>query len=1048
MDSVRASIGLALADRYSIERELGSGAMALVFLANDQKHDRWVAIKVLKPEVASAIGAERFHREIDVVAGLTHPHILPLHDSGEASGLFYYVMPFIGESLRDRLAREVRLPIPAATRICREIADALGFAHRHGVTHRDVKPANILLSEEHALLADFGIAHLAETDRGTLTDSGLTLGTPAYFSPEQATGARDIDGRSDIYSLGCVLYESLTGEPPFTDANVRALVMHHLVDAPPRVRKLRPEVSDGIEAVVQTALRKEPEERFQTAEELAASLDLVSGGFEAMAAAALRKLLGPRHRWLHGGRLASLVAAAVLMVATAILLFQELQRPALGVAYPTYALLPVVGDDQTEEEREIALRAHKFLNLHLQGWESVTAINGLMLEGTAAGVVRAGFGIPSRSLVAALEFADRIQASHVIYVDATASGDSIILLANIFAIRSERPERTLTQKGPKADVSLVAAGLALQILKINGEPAELDQLRSRSPHPGAHQQFTEGWTMLLDWRLAEAEAFFRGAIELDPEFALAHYHLALTMYWRTVRDPERILDGEAIQYHVMQADRFGDAQRLRYRERRDLDAFKSFWAGDYASAREQYAAILDREPTRLDALVLAGAVEVEDPWLSADAGGRLLGPRGDWNWAVAAFDSAVGLNRHVQLAWGQLFEIERDLAVTAYSGYCYGFLPPGGSLFPPYEFPEAAEVEFFCPHVEDGSISWQPDTLTDAQLAKAVAEVGVLRERIENRLNSWSGIWEAQARPHEELADRLLWERLARGCDTDAAHAESLLRDARSHTEQALALRGDTTPEDRLRLAVLLLASDELARAETETDRAIEEFGDWRRGQETPPPKLAANVYLALGQGHPTAELLEAVSNQSTWAVSDTLTESGAIPGGPVYGTLWALGALGLTGDDSTGIADRFRAVSLVWTRLGYSEREQAMLRAHTTSIVGPALLRQPQIRSSWFADWDLTDVPLPPVWRGLSMVEERPAEARRHLGAAIAEVESRPAARRRAIHYYLPIRLAERLGDDSTVAELVERAASCPLSLDNIDLGWGMRRYLAGHER
>ena len=146
MDSVRASIGSALADRYSIEHELGSGAMALVFLAHDVKHDRWVAIKVLKPDVASAIGAQRFRREIEVVAGLTHPHILPLHDSGEASGLLYYVMPFIGESLRDRLAREVRLPIPDATRICREIADALGFAHRHGVAHRDVKPANILLS--------------------------------------------------------------------------------------------------------------------------------------------------------------------------------------------------------------------------------------------------------------------------------------------------------------------------------------------------------------------------------------------------------------------------------------------------------------------------------------------------------------------------------------------------------------------------------------------------------------------------------------------------------------------------------------------------------------------------------------------------------------------------------------------------------------------------------------------------------------------------------------------------------------------------------------
>jgi hypothetical protein len=163
-----------------------------------------------------------------------------------------------------------------------------------------------------------------------------------------------------------------------------------------------------------------------------------------------------------------------------------------------------------------------------------------------------------------------------------------------------------------------------------------------------------------------------------------------------------------------------------------------------------------------------------------------------------------------------------------------------------------------------------------------------------------------------------------------------------------------------------------------------------------------------------------------------------------VYGTLWALGALGLTGGDSAGIADRFRGVGLEWTRLGYSEREQAILRAHSTSIVGPALLRQPELWSPWFSDWDLIDVPLPPVWRGLFMVQERPDEARRHLKDAIAEVEARPAARRRAIHYYMPIQLAERLGDDSTVADLSARASACPLGLDNIDFGWGMRRYLA----
>ena len=251
METVRATIGPALAGRYTIEDELDSGAMALVFLSYDLKHDRRVAIKVLRPELAEAIGADRFDREIEVVAGLTHPHILPLHDSGE-------------------------------------VADALDFAHRRGVIHRDVKPGNILLAEDHALLADFGIAHLVESEDSTLTGTGIALGTPAYFSPEQATGEHDIDGRSDIYSLGCVLFEPLTGQPPFTDTSVRALIAHHITELPPHVRKTRPEVSEAVEAVAQTSLQKDPDQRFQSAEEMAGSLDLVSGGFEGMAAAALR----------------------------------------------------------------------------------------------------------------------------------------------------------------------------------------------------------------------------------------------------------------------------------------------------------------------------------------------------------------------------------------------------------------------------------------------------------------------------------------------------------------------------------------------------------------------------------------------------------------------------------------------------------------------------------------------------------------------------------------------------------------------------------------
>ncbi len=214
----------ALADRYAIEQEIGAGGMATVYLAEDLKLHRKVAVKVLRPELAAALGPERFLREIEIAAKLHHPHILALHDSGEVDGFLYYVMPYVdGESLRDRLNREKQLPVEDALQIAREVADALGSAHRHDVIHRDIKPENILLEEGHAVVADFGIARAIHAAGGEqLTETGLAVGTPAYMSPEQAMGSKELDGRSDLYSLGCVLYEMLAGQPPFTGAPSRA----------------------------------------------------------------------------------------------------------------------------------------------------------------------------------------------------------------------------------------------------------------------------------------------------------------------------------------------------------------------------------------------------------------------------------------------------------------------------------------------------------------------------------------------------------------------------------------------------------------------------------------------------------------------------------------------------------------------------------------------------------------------------------------------------------------------------------------------------------
>jgi len=274
MADAASRLAAALANRYFIERELGAGGMATVYLARDLKHDRQVAIKVLRPELAAVIGADRFLAEIKTTANLQHPHILSLFDSGTVDGTVFYVMPFVeGESLRDRLSREKQLPVADAVLIANEVADALQYAHEHGVIHRDIKPENILLLGGHALVADFGIALAASKTGGArMTETGMSLGTPTYMSPEQAMGERDLDARSDVYSLGCVTYEMLTGEPPFSGPTAQAIVAKVMTADPVDVRTLRRSVPLDVADAVNTALQKLPADRFATASAFAAAL--------------------------------------------------------------------------------------------------------------------------------------------------------------------------------------------------------------------------------------------------------------------------------------------------------------------------------------------------------------------------------------------------------------------------------------------------------------------------------------------------------------------------------------------------------------------------------------------------------------------------------------------------------------------------------------------------------------------------------------------------------------------------------------------------------
>lgn len=341
----------ALADRYRIEREVGAGGMATVYIAHDIKHDRKVAVKVLRQDLTAAIGVQRFLTEIRTTAGLQHPHIVPLFDSGAVDTTLYYVMPFVnGESLRERIAREPRFPVADAVRIAGEVARALDHAHRSGVVHRDIKPANILLRDGQALVADFGIALASTSANGRITSTGMSIGTPHYMSPEQALGEREVDARSDLYSLAAMLYEMLTGEPPFTGATAAAIVAKVITEKPVSPSRLRPDLPRHVETAILVALNKNPADRMPSAAAFLAALESgpASGGRDG------------RRGWRTGAAIAVVALLAIAAVWLA---------PWTRVRHPQPR--PVAAD--TAAQRLVALAENDFSRRDSVGCDRATA---------------------------------------------------------------------------------------------------------------------------------------------------------------------------------------------------------------------------------------------------------------------------------------------------------------------------------------------------------------------------------------------------------------------------------------------------------------------------------------------------------------------------------------------------------------------------------------------------------------------------------------------------------------------------------------------------
>ena len=616
--------------------------MATVFLAEDLKHRRPVAIKVLHAELAAVLGSERFLREIEVCARLTHPHILPLHDSGKAAGYLYYVMPYVeGESVRDLLDREGPLSLPVALRITREVADALSYAHGHGVIHRDIKPENILLESGHAVVADFGIARAIGSAGGDrVTGTGIVLGTPAYMSPEQATGSADVDGRSDIYAVGCMLYEMLAGRAPFLGPDAVSVVRQHLVVEPTRITTLRPDLPEGVAAALDRALAKNPAERYDRPAELVDALERAAAAGAHAAAAPGAAPATRRAGWpvLLG------VAAVGALAATLLLLSggPDEATPAEPL-HPRSAIAVLPFQNLSPE----STHAYFAGGLHDELLTQLSKVGALTVISRTSVLSYAGTQKPLRQIATELGVGSIVEGTVQVVGERLRVNVQLIDASSDAHLWADRYDRTLDDafaiQSEVAQQVVAAVGAALSQAERQG----LTEAPTTNPEAyrlylQGHEYFTRPGGLQQDTETAQA--LYERALALDSRFALARAGLSEAhgwMYWNRY-DPSP--DRAARQRREAEA-----ALRLAP----DLpQGHKAMALAHYYGRRDYHAAL---EEFRV---ALRGLPNDARLWFSFAAVNRRLG---NWDEVFAAVAKAMQLNpRDVEGLW--------DLGGNTYQG--------------------------------------------------------------------------------------------------------------------------------------------------------------------------------------------------------------------------------------------------------------------------------------------------------------------------------------------------------------------------------------------
>lgn len=583
--------GGRFADRYAIREEVGRGAAAVVYRAHDLKHDRDVALKVLHHDLTESLSGERFAREIEIASKLTHPHILPLYDSGLSDGRFFYVAPFIdGESLRDRLNRERQLPVRDALLIARAVAAALGYAHAHAVVHRDIKPENILLAAGQPLVADFGIAlGLTHNAQERLTTAGLVVGTPAYMSPEQAAGNDSVDGRSDIYSLGCVLYEMLAGEPPLRGATTQATIANRFTTEAPDIRDARPSVSEALAGIVACMLARLPADRIQSAAELAevlsaTELEVATSGSTRerrtrQQQTATRGVAGARRRRF------ALVLTAMIVVALAAAWAARERMAALFRSDPgvrTLAVLPLTNLSGDVRQEFLADGLTEALINDLSRLPDLKVISRTSVMQYK--MVRK----PMR------EIARDLNADVLIEAALMREGDDVRITAKLVRGRDEQNLWTGSYDGRVGQLLDLQRQVGLAVRREIGTQFPSGATRPTAK-PESQVAYLKGSSFAGQWRLEEAIASFQKAVEIDPSNAMAYASLARGYYFRAFFGEVAPLEAfsqmrRAAAAALAQDPELGEAYGL-------MALVHTHFDFDWAAAEENFARALRLSPS-------------------------------------------------------------------------------------------------------------------------------------------------------------------------------------------------------------------------------------------------------------------------------------------------------------------------------------------------------------------------------------------------------------------------------------------------------------------